>query len=248
MGKVYEALERKEAESKQNFLQPVKREVKDWLPAVAKTELLEFAPEWYKELQIKIQAKYAKEDLKTILFTGISKDVGCSSIAAGYAICLAKAFRKKVLLIDANYRSPALQRYFDSDINELKELLLIEEDMLNHWGENTDGNLQVISCNGDESLGIGNLFSSKQFEEILNRAKEKFDYIIFDSAPAGTTPEILMLAKQVDGVILVLSSGKTKKEVALKTKKELESIHANIIGTVLNRRKYVIPRWLYERT
>jgi Mrp family chromosome partitioning ATPase len=50
----------------------------------------------------------------------------------------------------------------------------------------------------------------------------------------------------VDGVILIVGSGKTRRQVALKAKKELEDAGARILGIVLNRRKYHVPAWVYR--
>ena len=55
------------------------------------------------------------------------------------------------------------------------------------------------------------------------------------------------MSKKVDGVILVVESGRTRRPTAIKAKKELEQAGAKIIGVILNRRKYYIPEWIYKR-
>jgi Mrp family chromosome partitioning ATPase len=51
----------------------------------------------------------------------------------------------------------------------------------------------------------------------------------------------------VDGVILVITYDKTRRQVAVRAKKDLEDAGANILGVVINRRKYYIPDWIYRR-
>ena len=75
----------------------------------------------------------------------------------------------------------------------------------------------------------------------------EFDYILLDSAPLPNFAEARVLCKRVDGVVLVIESGKIRRQVALRAKKELEDAGAHILGVVLNKRKYHIPEWLYKR-
>ena len=55
------------------------------------------------------------------------------------------------------------------------------------------------------------------------------------------------LFAKVDGVVLVLESGKTRQQVSLEAKKQLEEAGGTILGVVLNKRKYYIPDWIYRR-
>jgi Mrp family chromosome partitioning ATPase len=74
-----------------------------------------------------------------------------------------------------------------------------------------------------------------------------FDFVIIDAARLASFPESQILSKKVDGVILVIRSGKIRRQVALRAKKDLEESGARALGMVLNRRKYHIPEWLYQR-
>jgi Mrp family chromosome partitioning ATPase len=55
------------------------------------------------------------------------------------------------------------------------------------------------------------------------------------------------MGKKADGVMLIIESGKTRKQVALKAKQELENAGAKVLGVILNRRKQYIPGWIYKR-
>lgn len=74
----------------------------------------------------------------------------------------------------------------------------------------------------------------------------EFDYLIYDSLPINSSSTVNMLASKVDGVIMVIHAGKTRWEVAKKAKEQLEMGHANIIGVVLNRKRHVIPGFIYN--
>jgi Mrp family chromosome partitioning ATPase len=57
----------------------------------------------------------------------------------------------------------------------------------------------------------------------------------------------LVIGAKVDGVILTLESGKARRSVALKAKKEIEESGGKFLGVVLNKREYYIPKWIYKR-
>jgi len=77
--------------------------------------------------------------------------------------------------------------------------------------------------------------------------RERFDFIILDGPPVITNPEIRFISSKVDGTILMLESGRTRRHVALKAKQEIETAGGKFLGAVLNRRKYYIPNWIYRR-
>jgi Mrp family chromosome partitioning ATPase len=77
--------------------------------------------------------------------------------------------------------------------------------------------------------------------------REQFDYVILDGPPLPRFSEIRVICAKVDGVVLVVKAGKTKREVALRAKKELEDAGGKILGVVINRRRFYIPEWIYKR-
>ena len=85
------------------------------------------------------------------------------------------------------------------------------------------------------------------FDLFLKTMGEKFDYIILDAPPVPKFSECWVLCTKVDGVILVLEAGKTRRQVALRAKKALEEAGGRLLGVVLNKRKYYIPQAIYNR-
>ena len=91
------------------------------------------------------------------------------------------------------------------------------------------------------------LFESIYFDNFLKRMRDTFDYVIIDSPPVNAYAESLVIAKKVDGIILVLESGKSRKQVAIRAKQQIDESGALLIGVILNRRKHYIPEWIYRR-
>jgi len=70
--------------------------------------------------------------------------------------------------------------------------------------------------------------------------------IIFDTPPILAVADAQILANQVDGTILVVSSGKTEKDAALKSKELLSNAQGKLLGVVLNNRKVEEGNYYYD--
>jgi len=71
-------------------------------------------------------------------------------------------------------------------------------------------------------------------EEIIAEAVDSYELVIIDSPPIISVTDSIILGRRVDGVLLVLRSGKTNCAAAIRTKKILENGHIGILGTLLN--------------
>ena len=108
------------------------------------------------------------------------------------------------------------------------------------------GNLSVITA-GSKLTGAVSLFESERFNKFLTAVRAVYDYIILDGPPVPSFSEARVICSKVDGVVLVVEAGKTREQVAVRAKKELEEAGGKVLGMVLNRRKYYIPEWIYKR-
>jgi len=70
---------------------------------------------------------------------------------------------------------------------------------------------------------------------LLQKLKEKYDVILFDSPPTLAVTDASVLATRVDGVVLVTDAGRTRRDIALRAKDSLMKVGANVLGVVLNR-------------
>jgi Mrp family chromosome partitioning ATPase len=73
------------------------------------------------------------------------------------------------------------------------------------------------------------------------------EWMLFDSPAINASGDALAIASKVDGVVLVVLSDKTRREVAQSAVRRLEAARAKVLGVVLNRRKMPIPEWIYKR-
>jgi Mrp family chromosome partitioning ATPase len=104
----------------------------------------------------------------------------------------------------------------------------------------------VITNDGHFSTSTS-FFESEWFATFLQKMRDSYDYVIIDSPPVTSFADAQIIGPRVDGVILILEAGKTRRQVALKAKTEIEAAGGKLLGVVLNKRKYYIPKWIYKR-
>ena len=247
MGKTHEALIKAEREIDKNLPQPSGKTQKAMVAFSSNRGLVRPTPKWYEELKTRLQTQHSNGSIKTLMFTGTIHGEGSTTTAAGFASSLAEGYQLKVLLMDLNFRTPGLHKFFDTDeTHRLLDIFSDKNGFESILSGVSHGNLHVITCSGDISASAA-LFESEWFAEFLKTMRASFDYVILDAPPVTVFSDAQILGRQVDGVILIVESGKTRRQVALKAKLDIEAAGGNFLGVVLNKRKFYIPKWIYRR-
>ena len=184
--------------------------------------------------------------IKTIMLVSSVIGEGCSTVASNLALSLAKHRTLKTVLIDGNLRCPTLHKHFElENMFGFYDLILGKKGAEGVLKRTKWPNLLVITSG--ETKNYPNEFIEPQgLKDFILKLKQEFNYLIFDSAPITTYPDSLILASQMDGIILVVQAERMRWEAVQKVKEQLELIHANILGVVLNKKKYVIPEFIYK--
>jgi capsular exopolysaccharide synthesis family protein len=210
-------------------------------------------------LQENIESLRANDDFKSVLITSSVRGEGASTIAANWCRLLARdrlsglpvhtmeSIGGGILLIDANLRRPVQHSLFDLDRKRgLTELLQGELDLQQVIKGVSRRNLWVITA-GKPAANPADLLGSVLMKGILEECRQRFEFIVIDSAPLTLYAETLALAKQADAAVLVVHSGVTRWEVAASAKNQLQKVNTRLLGVVLNQRKFIIPDWIYKR-
>ena len=246
MGMTYEALERAEKEYEDKTPE-ISRKPREKAARPPRRESGGVATDCYEDLKTNLLGRHPGEDIKIILFSGTAHGDGCSTSAINFASTLAQNCRAKVLLMEANLRTPSLHEVFHVEPEQgLSDLLANGTQPASCIKKVRPENLYVVTC-GTNHSGPVSLFESDRFGEFLKAMREKFDYIILDGPPVPSFSESRVICTKVDGVVLVVHSGKTREQVALRAKNQLEEAGGKVLGMVLNRRKHYIPKWVYRR-
>jgi capsular exopolysaccharide synthesis family protein len=172
------------------------------------------------------------------LVTSSSPGEGKTMIAANLGIALAETGRR-ILLVDGDFRRPRLHQIFRM-ANERSLMDLLQDDTpvtaypVDELGMATPFEGLFLLPN---RLGRGNITQalySPRLPEVIGRLREHYDMILIDSPPVLHLADARIVAKLVDGVILVIRAGKTDREVAVEAYRRICEDGFSLIGTVLN--------------
>jgi len=247
MGKTQKALERAGKEYQENLSETPDDSHKIVVSKRPGKFLMQTPSDLFQEVKTKLVTRFPLASVKTILITSPVHGDGCTTTAVSFAKTMAQYCRLNVLLIDANLRSPRLHEVFNVEYNQgLGDLLTNDEEENSLFKKVGHGNLFLIPC-GKKNSGPLAIFESDRFDKTLKLMREKFDYVILDAPPVIGCAETKVMGKKVDGVILVVESDKTRKQVAIRAKQELEDAGAKVLGVILNKREHYIPEWIYKR-
>ena len=170
----------------------------------------------YKMLRTKVSQRMKEKGLRTIMITSIRPGEGKSVTSINLALTFAKAYKQTVLLVDADLRQQSVYRYLGINSNRglvdylanevpLKDLII--------WPQVEQ--LTLIS-GGDTVHDSAELLDSPRMKSLVTEMKHRYTdrCIIFDSPPLLSGADAMTLVSLVDGVIIVVESGKTTyKEV-----------------------------------
>lgn len=188
--------------------------------------------EAYSKLKTSIKYSSVDKNKKVFLLTSSDKGEGKTTTTANLAISLSLD-NKKVLLIDCDLRRPSLHKYLKIESFEgLTEVLIGDISIEKAIGKIKE-NLYFLPA-GNRPPNPAEIVGSEEFEILLQRLKEKFDYIIIDTPPIGFVADAQILSSKVDGVILVVRYGSTKKSELVSCKEALELVGGKLIGSIIN--------------
>ena len=207
---------------------------------VAYAEPKSAAAEAYRTLRTNITFASPDKPVHVIMATSTSPDDGKSTTIANLAITFA-ASGASTVLVDGDLRRPHLHTIFGLPNEQGLTTLVVDMARATGGGsvaqiplQNTQvANLQVLTS-GPVPPNPAEILSSQRMGELLEMLRGKADYVLIDTPPIIAVTDAAVLASKVDGVLLVVNAGKTKRELAIKARDMLKQVNANVIGVVLN--------------
>jgi capsular exopolysaccharide synthesis family protein len=189
--------------------------------------------EAYRTLRTNIDFSSVDQKLQVIAMTSASPGEGKSTTVVNLAVTYAQS-DKRVLIIDADLRKPTVHQNFAiSNRWGLTSLLASQASIDEVVKETHIENLYALTS-GPIPPNPSELLASQKMTQLLADMRDKFDVIIVDTPPTLAVTDAQIVATKCDGVVLVIDSGRVKREMALKAKANLEHVKARILGVVLN--------------
>lgn len=83
--------------------------------------------------------------------------------------------------------------------------------------------------------------------ENLQTLRFVFDYVFLDCPALQSSDTATLFARAVDGMVIVVEAGRTRRHQVRNALNTIEMVNGNLLGCVLNKRRYPIPQWIYSR-
>jgi len=202
---------------------------------VSLTAPASFAAEQYQRLRLTVERLARARDLKVIAVTSPATGDGKTVTAINLAGALARGSDDRVLLIDADLRRPsvAAQLGIEDAQMGLADALSGAHTSLDDVVTRLDAyNLDVIPASAAPG-GISQLLRSPRLDAFLAEARQRYTYVVIDTPPLLPVPDSALLAKMVDGVLLVVSANQTARKLLAEALNMLDA--SKVLGIVFNR-------------
>jgi capsular exopolysaccharide synthesis family protein len=182
--------------------------------------------------------------IKSIMVTSSKPREGKTLAAISIAKTLAKGQEVKVLLIDVNFKSPMLHEVFNTPKQPgLSDMVLNQASKEETCFATSITNLDVLA-NGQQQ-NTEWVFDSNNFAKSLNALSQDYDYIVVDTNSLLGSSEASLICPLFDAILLVVECEVTKWQVANAAAEKINKAGGNLLGTVMNRRKFYLPRFFY---
>jgi polysaccharide biosynthesis transport protein len=189
--------------------------------------------EAYRGLRTSILLSAAGHAPRTMLFTSGQPSEGKTTTTINTAISLAQ-LGASVLIIDADMRRPSTHRIFKVQSSPgLSTFLSRDVELETLVQELSLPNLSLLTA-GPPPPNPAELISSVRMKELIRQAVEHYDHVLIDSPPLLGVSDPLILSTLVDGVVLVVQSGRSSRSIVRRARIELQNVGAKIFGVVLN--------------
>ena len=192
------------------------------------------AAEAYRSLYINLSFSGQEKPLRRLLVSGAGPADSNSLVLANLAVVAAQ-MGQRVLVVDSDLRQPQQHELFGLSNERGLTTLIAGTEAAAGGLQSVAGiqNLRVLAS-GPLPASPSQVLANRRFDELLAELAEQVDLVLLDAPPASMVADASVLATKVDGVVLVLNAGQSKRDQARQAKEALEKVNAHILGVVLN--------------
>lgn len=193
------------------------------------------AAEAYRTLSTNIQFSSLDRDVRTLLITSVGPDEGKSIVLANLAITMAEGGRR-VVMVDCDLRRPSLHQIFGLADQPGLTTMMLNEALAPPLQATPFANVSLVAS-GPLPPNPAELISSERFTRVLATIGAEADVVLVDAPPISAVADATILATRVDGVLLVVDSGRTRRDPGRRAAEQLQRVGARVLGAVLTNVK-----------
>jgi len=207
--------------------------------------LVDRVAESYQRVLHAIQGRQGAKPGGAILIVSAAHGEGTSTVARELAVLLGRDGVARAVLVDANLRTPSQHKAFGVERGGGLTEVVTRGLALGEAVRNGNSSRVPLVTSGRPASHPAGILSAPELRVALEGLRAKYDWVIVDGPPATVYSDAGILAPLVDGVVLVVQAEKTRWQVAEQAKRTLEESGARLLGAVLSRRQFHIPKALY---
>ena len=189
--------------------------------------------EAYRTLRTNLEFSSLDKPIRSMVVTSASPEEGKSTVILNLGAAISE-MGKKVLLVEADLRKPALDRYFKASPGKGISNVLAGTALLEEAVQPTEYPNLYVLLSGIKPPNPAELVSSESMREVLERVSRFADFVLVDAPPLLVASDALALATKVAGVVLVAGYGKADRQSAKHAVELLRKVNARISGLVIN--------------
>lgn len=187
--------------------------------------------EAYRTLLTNIEYSSVDKQIQMIAVTSSAPSEGKTTTATNLAVAYSET-GKNVLLVDCDLRKPRLHKVFNTSNLIGLTSVLASKSSLNDTVKPVKDGLSILTS-GPIPPNPVELIRSNMMGQLINTLRDLFDVVIFDTPPVGLVTDAAIISSKLDGVVLVVASGKSQIEATLRAKENLQNVNANLLGAVV---------------
>lgn len=190
------------------------------------------------KIVVEIFSHRISENAQSILLFGASPLAGTTTTSIDLAIAMA-ATGRKTLLVDCDVRKTAQYKKLNEQIGVgLADFLLKSNDVRMEvdkiiYQTNVEG-LSYIPC-GSNSANSTRVMCSTRMQPLMEELDSRFECVIYDSPSISVVPDAQILFKQVDGIVMVVALGETRKKQIKDAKRKIAPFFDKYYGMIINK-------------
>jgi non-specific protein-tyrosine kinase len=187
--------------------------------------------EAYRTLRTNLSFYSLDNPIRSLVVTSPAVGEGKSTTVANLAVTLAQSGRHTIL-VDCDLRRPSLHTLFNLNSEPGLTNIVLGQEETPPLQQTSVPNLWLLSS-GPKPPNPADLLGSKKVDQVIETLTETADIVLFDAPPVIAVTDAAVLGAKVDGVLLVISAGKTRREHAERAKEMLEKAKVRIVGVTL---------------